>query len=109
MRRSILRCVDLILSSHFFESFHVPEAYVSEGVMTMLNKRCLCRTGYDVDVSSCLHLLNDAQAALTRLLISVVSCCSNVIVCPRYFAHYFTGKTSTLMLSIVTSFLLFDP
>ena len=109
MRRSILRSVDLILSLSSLESVHVPQAYVSEGVMTMLNKRCLCRTGYEVDVGSCLYLLNDAQAALTRLLISVVSCCSNVIVCPRSFAHIFTGKTSTLMLSIVTSFLLFDP
>ena len=39
-------------------------------------------------------------------LISTVSCCSNVIVRPRYFAHSFTGNTSTLMLSIDTSVLL---
>ena len=75
----------------------------------MLNKQSMCRRKYDFDVNSCLHLVNDAQAARTRLLISVVSCCSNVIVCPKYFAHSFTGNTSTLMLSIVTSILWFDP
>ena len=58
---------------------------------------CSCDS---VHVTSCLYLVNDAQAARIRLLISVVSCCSNVIVCPRRFAHPFTGNTS---------FLLFDP
>ena len=108
-RRSILRCVDRINLSCSCERVHVPEAYVSVGVMTMLNKQSMCRRRYDFDVNSCLHLVNDAQAARTRLLISVVSCCSNVFVCPKYFAHSFTGNTSTLMLSIVTSILLFDP
>ena len=55
-----------------------------------------------------LYLLNDAQAALIRLLISAVSCCSNVIVCPRYFALSHAGDISTLMLLIATSFLLFE-
>ena len=34
--------------------------------------------------------------------------CWNVIVCPRYLAHSFTGSTSTLMLFIATSLLLFE-
>ena len=108
MRRSILRSVVMIIFRiHSIGSIF--EANVSVGVMTILNKRSLCRSRYDLDVNSCLSLVNDAQAALIRLLISVVSCCSKVIVCPRYFARSFTGRTSILMLSIVTSFLLFDP
>ena len=43
-RRSILRCVDLIIFSCSFERVHVPETHVSEGVMTILNRRRLCRT-----------------------------------------------------------------
>ena len=109
MRRNILRCVERIKFSCSCESVHVPEAYVKKRVMTVLNKRSLWRRRYDLDVHSCLHLMNDAQAALIRFFISVVSCCSNVIVCPRYFAHSLAGNTSTLMLSIVTSILLYDP
>ena len=109
MRRNILRCVERIKFSCSCESVHVPEAYVNVGVMTVLNKRSLWRRRYDLDVHSCLHLVNDAQAALFRFFISVVSCCSNVIVSPRYFAHSLAGNTSTLMLSIVTSILLYDP
>ena len=109
MRRCILRCVDLIIFSCSFERVHVPEAHVSVTVMTMLNKRRLCRSRYDFDVISYPYLLNDAQAALIRFLISAVSYCSKGIVCPRYFARSFTGKTYTLMLSIVTSLPLFVP
>ena len=72
----------------------------------MLNRRSLYRRRYDVDVSSYLNLCNDTHAARIRLLISVVSCSSNVTVCPRYFADSFTCNTSTLMLSIETFFLL---
>ena len=104
-----MRCVNWIILSRSRESVRVPEAYVSVGMMTILNKRSLFRGKHDFDVSSCLHLVNDAHAARSRLLISVVSCCSNVIVCPRYLAHTFTGNTSTLMLSIDTSLLFFDP
>ena len=68
---------DLFLCS--FERVHVPEAYVSVGVLTMLNKKNLCRSRYDFDVNSCLFLESDAHAALIRLLISVVSRCSKVI------------------------------
>ena len=107
-RRSILRCVDRINLSCSCETVHVLEAYVSVGVMTKLNEQSMCRRRYDFDVNTCLHLVNDAHAARTRLLISVVSCCSNAIACPKYFTHSFTGNTSTLMLSIVTSILLFD-
>ena len=38
----------------------------------MLNKRSLCRSRYDFDVNSSPYLVNDAQAAAIRLLISVV-------------------------------------
>ena len=41
--------------------------------MWELNKQSLCGSRYDFDVSSCLFLVNDAQAALIRLLISPVS------------------------------------
>ena len=40
MRRSIFRCADLIILSWSFECVHVPEAQVSVGVITMLN-RCI--------------------------------------------------------------------
>ena len=53
-------------------------------------------------------LENDANAALILFCISVVSCCSNVMVCPRYFAFSLIGKTSTLMWSIVASGCLLD-
>ena len=52
MRQSILRCVDRISFSCTCESVHVPDADVSVGVMTMLNKRSLCRRRYDLDVNS---------------------------------------------------------
>ena len=74
----------------------------------MLNKRSLCRKIYDLDVNFCLYLTTDVHAALIRLFISVVSCCSNVMACPRYFAFSLFGKTSTLMSSIVASDCLLD-
>ena len=55
------------------------------------------------------YLVNDAQAARIRLLISVLSLVARTLLfVRRYFANSFTGHTSTLMLSIDTSFLLFD-
>ena len=72
-----------------FERVHVPEANVSVGVMSMLNKRNLCRSRYDFDVNSCLYWVSDAQAALIRLLISVVSCCSKIIVLPEILRTFF--------------------
>ena len=39
-----MRCVDWIILSCSRESVHVPEAYVSVGVMTILNKRDDCDT-----------------------------------------------------------------
>ena len=41
MRRSIFRCADLINLSCSFECVHVPDAYVSVGVIVMLNRRIL--------------------------------------------------------------------
>ena len=75
MKRSILRCVDRISFLCSCESVHGPEAYVDVGVMTMLKKRNLCRRRYELDDNSSLQFANDAQAALIRLYISVVSCC----------------------------------
>ena len=49
-------------------------AFVAVLLFTMLNKRCLCVRKYDLDVSSCLYLLNDAHG-LIRFLIFAVSCC----------------------------------
>ena len=85
-----MRCVNWIILSCFRESVNVPEAYVSVGVMAISNERILLRRKHDFDVSSCLYLVNDVQAARSRLLISVVSCCSNVIVVseiPGTFFH----------------------
>ena len=73
-----------------------------------INKRNLCCRGYDLDVNSCFYLQNDAQAARSLLLLSVVSCCWKVIVCPRYFAHSCKSNTSTLILLIVTSCFLLE-
>ena len=81
-----MRCVDRISFSCSCDSAHVPEPYVNVGVMTMLNTRSLCRRRKYLDVNSCLYLENDAHAGLILLYISVVSCCSNVMVCPKYFA-----------------------
>ena len=103
-----MRCVDRISFSCSSVSVQVPEPYVSVGVIPMLNKRSLCRKIYDIDVSFCLYLTNDAHAALIRLFISVVSCCSNVMFCQRYFAFPLIGKTSTLVSSIVASDCLLD-
>ena len=51
MRRSIFRCVEQISFSCSCERLYVPEAYVSVGVMTILNKRSLRRRRYDSDVN----------------------------------------------------------
>ena len=91
-----------------FDCAHVPEPYVNVGVMIMLNTRSLCRRRWYLDVNSCLYLENDAHAALILLYISVVSCCSNVMVCPKYFAFSLIGKSSTLMSSIVALDCLLD-
>ena len=82
LRRSIFRCVDLIILSCSFDILHVPLAYVSVGVITTLNTRILQHRRYDLDVNSCLS----AHAALILFLTSAVSCSSNVIACPRNFA-----------------------
>ena len=42
-------------------------------MITILTKRSLCCKKYNFDVSSSLYLENDAEAALIRFLISVVS------------------------------------
>ena len=68
-------CVELIVPFLRVLCVQVPEAYLSVGVITMVNKRSLCCRKYDRDVSSCLYMQNDAQAALIRFLISSVSCC----------------------------------
>ena len=107
MRRSTFRWVDGIFLSCSFDSVQVPEASLSVSVITMLKKRSLCCRKYDFDVNSFLYLLNEAQAALIRFLISTVSCCWNVMVCPRYFALSHADNISTYMLLISISFLLF--
>ena len=103
MSQSIMRCVERISFSCSCDSVQVPEPHVSVGVMIMLNKRSLCSKRHDIDVNSCLYLANDVHAALIRLFISVVSCCSNVMVCLRHCASSLVGKTSTLMSSIFAS------
>ena len=77
-------------------------------MITMSNKRSRSRRKYDFEVNSCLHLLNVAQAPLIRCLISVVSCCWNIIIWPNCFVLSSLVNTSTLMLSISNSFVLFE-
>ena len=49
------------------------------------------------DVSSCLYLWKVAQAALTLLLISNVSCWWNEILWPKYFTLSFFVNISMLI------------
>ena len=66
----------------------------------MSKNRSLYRRKYDVEVNSCSYLRNVAQAALIRFLISVVSCCWNVTICPRCFGAFHLDNICTLLLSI---------
>ena len=84
MSRSILRCVDCIILSCSLVGAHVLDALHIVGVIAASNSQSRCLSMSFFDVSSCLYLWNVAQAALIRFFISVVSCCRNVIVWPKY-------------------------
>ena len=87
---------------------HVPAPHNIDGMMTALNNRSVWCRRKDLGVNSCLCLGKAAQATLILFFISVVPCCSSVIVCPKYFVLLFDGKISTLMSSICASFCLLD-